>query len=150
MTQPVQHANLTHAEPLHCFFAQRLHLLKRHLLVSLIVQMQCPAAARVVAHNAVKHTHRPIPAGLDRFHRRSCIDDLVGQPHPLRRSPAHRGQQGYLVPVFQHPRPLRVLLVDRHGRAAQRRRAKTPFALQGPEKRLRVRVFHWRQALACE
>ena len=57
---------MAHAEAGAGFGGQLAHLLRGHLFVGFVVEMQGLAAARVVAHNAVEDHHRAVFALLGR------------------------------------------------------------------------------------
>jgi len=111
-----------------------IHILpERHLFIGLVIQMQGPAPACVVTHNAVENHHRAVFAALGSSNSTFRVDTIAGQRNKdafvfatlvqsvrcARSTAGDRWQQAHLVAVVQDVRGLGVLGIHAHRDAAQ-------------------------------
>src|SRR5215469_3749767 len=69
-SEPMDDGDIANWELLQGSCCQRCHLLQRHVLVSLIVEIESPASARLIPDDALKHESSAVLPELER------VDDL--------------------------------------------------------------------------
>src|SRR5580700_12340972 len=110
--QPVYHRNVADLKLFQRLLGQTFHLPQCHLLISFVIEVECPTPARLVAHHALEDNRSPVPALLHASKHSWRVDGIAdnqGVPPPA----TNRRQQRHLVAGLQPSLTPGVFLVHR-------------------------------------